>query len=136
MSALEEGTAFTPRYDGAGLIPAIVVDAASGETVMLAWMNAEALAATLATGEVHFWSRSRGRLWRKGETSGQVQRLVEMRTDCDQDALLVKVEVGGAGAVCHTGRATCFYRAVGDGGTLRMVDGERRIDPAAVYGTD
>jgi phosphoribosyl-AMP cyclohydrolase len=109
---LEHGTVFTPRFDENGLVGAIAVDAASGAVLMFAFMNEEALARTLATGEAHFWSRSRGRLWRKGETSGNVLRLVEMLTDCDQDCLLLRVEICGDKAACHTGRASCFYRRV------------------------
>ena len=109
---LENGAEFTPRFDANGLVGAIAVDAVSGAVLMFAFMNEEALARTLATGEAHFWSRSRGRLWRKGETSGNVLRLVEMLTDCDQDCLLLRVEIGGDKAACHTGRASCFYRRV------------------------
>jgi phosphoribosyl-AMP cyclohydrolase len=108
--ALEEGPEFAPRFDANGLIVCIVVDATSAAVLMVAYMNAEALERTLATGAAHFWSRSRQRLWRKGETSGQVQKVVEIRVDCDQDALLLKVERGGDGNVCHTGRPSCFYR--------------------------
>lgn len=110
--ALEEGTAFRPRYDAAGLIPCVTTDAATGTVLMVAFMNAAALQATLETKVVTYWSRSRNVLWRKGETSGQVQRLVEMRIDCDQDTLLLRVEVGGDGGCCHTGRRSCFYRSV------------------------
>ena len=109
---IEETTAFTPRFDADGVLPVAVTSAATGELLMLAYMNAEALARTLATGEAHYWSRSRGRLWRKGEESGNTQRVVEIRTDCDQDALWLKVEMGGAEAACHTGRRSCFYRVV------------------------
>jgi phosphoribosyl-AMP cyclohydrolase len=110
--ALENGAEFAPRFDENGLVGAIAVDASSGAVLMFAFMNAEALARTLATGEAHFWSRSRGKLWRKGETSGNVLRLVEMLTDCDQDCLLLRVEIGGDKAACHTGRSSCFYRRV------------------------
>lgn len=114
---LEESGRFTPVFDAAGLVPCITVDAASGDVLMVAWMNAEALQRTLATGEVHYWSRSRRAIWKKGETSGSVQRVVELRTDCDQDAILVRAEVRQRAGTCHTGRATCFYRSVplGDG---------------------
>jgi phosphoribosyl-AMP cyclohydrolase len=108
----EEGTAFMPRFDAAGLITCVTVDARSDAVLMVAHMNAAALLQTLETGTVTYWSRSRGELWRKGDTSGQVQRLIEMRTDCDQDALLLRVEVGGDGGCCHTGRRSCFYRSV------------------------
>jgi phosphoribosyl-AMP cyclohydrolase len=97
------------RFDAQGLIPAISQDAQTGQILMVAWMNAESLAETVATGRAVFWSRSRSRLWRKGEESGHVQRLQELRLDCDGDVLLLKVEQLGAIA-CHTGRASCFYR--------------------------
>ena len=105
----EEGMVFAPRWTADGLIPAIAQDRASGRVLMMAWMNEEALARTLQTGEAHYWSRSRQRLWRKGESSGAVQRVCEIRVDCDQDCLLLIVEQAGAGA-CHTGRPSCFYR--------------------------
>ena len=109
---LENGLDFTPRFDASGLMAAIVTDAASGEVLMLAFMNEDALARTLETGEAHFWSRSRRALWRKGETSGNFLRVVEMRTDCDQDCVLLRVEIGGDKAACHTGRPSCFYRRI------------------------
>jgi phosphoribosyl-AMP cyclohydrolase len=110
--SLEEGAAFLPQFSPEGLVVCIAVDDASGEILMLAHMNREALEKTLATGVVHYWSRSRQELWRKGETSGQIQTLVELRVDCDQDALLARVRVGGDGGACHTGRRSCFYRKV------------------------
>lgn len=113
---LEEGSAFTPRFDAAGLIPAIVTDQASGEVLMFAWMNTVALDVTLETGIAHFWSRSRGKLWRKGEESGNELRVSGIRVDCDQDVLWLSVDVAGAGVACHTGRRSCFYR--------RLVRGE------------
>lgn len=103
----------TLRFNAAGLIPAIAQEAATGEVLMLAWMNAEAVARTLATGRVTYWSRSRQAFWVKGETSGNTQDLVEMRLDCDEDALLLLVRQRGP--ACHTGARTCFYRAVVDG---------------------
>ncbi|MCJ2009998.1 phosphoribosyl-AMP cyclohydrolase [Methylobacterium sp. E-041] len=109
---VEEGTAFTPRFDRDGLVACIAVDAQDGRVLMLAHMNAESLQRTLETGEAWYWSRSRRELWHKGATSGQIQRVVEMRTDCDQDALLITVAVGGDGGCCHTGRRACFYRGV------------------------
>lgn len=112
-SEVEEGAAFTPRFDAQGLISCIAVDATDGQVLMLAHMNAESLARTLETGEAWYWSRSRGELWHKGATSGQIQRVVEMRVDCDQDAVLIRVAVGGDGGCCHTGRRACFYRSVG-----------------------
>ena len=113
---VESGLAFQPKFDAAGLIPAVVTDAASGELLMLAWMNAEALALTLETRVGHFWSRSRARLWKKGEESGNVLSVSEVRTDCDQDALWLKVKVEGNGVACHTGERSCFYRALALGG--------------------
>ena len=134
---LETGTAFAPRFDAQGLVTAITVEAETGAVLMLAHMNAEALARTLETGEVHYYSRSRGRIWKKGETSGEVQRLRELRTDCDQDALLLVVDQTGHGAACHTGRKSCFYRrvAIENGGPVLVDTGVPRLfDPAAVYG--
>jgi phosphoribosyl-AMP cyclohydrolase len=109
---LEEGEAFTPKFDAQGLIVCVTTEAASGEILMLAYMNALALEKTLETGVAHYWSRSRGELWRKGDTSGQTQSVVDLRVDCDQDALLLRVTVGGDGKACHTGRKSCFYRSV------------------------
>ena len=116
--SLEDGPAFTPRFDANGLVTAVVTDAGDGTVLMVAHMNAEALALTLETGIAHYWSRSRGSLWKKGESSGNVQHVVELRTDCDQDALWLKVKVAGDNATCHTGRRSCFYRTVG------LVDGK------------
>ena len=122
--SLEETTRFTPRFDAAGLITCVTVRAGDGAVLMVAHMNAESLRLTLDSGIVHYWSRSRGALWRKGDTSGQLQHLVELRVDCDQDVLLARVEVGGDGGACHTGRPTCFYRRVeGDGATLTIMEG-------------
>ncbi len=109
---LEEGTALTPRFGADGLITCVTTDSATGELLMVAHMNAEALAKTLQTGEAWYWSRSRQELWHKGATSGQIQTVVEMRVDCDQDALWLKVTVAGDGGCCHTGRRSCFYRKV------------------------
>jgi phosphoribosyl-AMP cyclohydrolase len=109
---IEAGTAFQPRFDAAGLMPAIVSDAASGKVLMLAWMNAEALALTLGTRVAHFWSRSRGKLWKKGEQSGNELRVEAARVDCDQDALWLEVVVQGDGIACHTGERSCFYRSL------------------------
>ncbi|QXX73721.1 phosphoribosyl-AMP cyclohydrolase [Methylovirgula sp. HY1] len=108
--ALEEGVVFTPRFDADGLIPCITTDSRDNTVLMFAFMNAEALRLTLETGIAHYWSRSRQSLWRKGDTSGQLQTVTEIRTDCDQDVLLLKVEPGGDGGACHTGRRSCFYR--------------------------
>ncbi|MBS0254713.1 MAG: phosphoribosyl-AMP cyclohydrolase [Proteobacteria bacterium] len=115
---LEQGSRFTPRFDDRGLIAAVAVDAASGAVLMLAWMNAEALDKTRETGLAHFYSRSRQRLWLKGESSGNVLRVEQMLTDCDQDALVLKVQP--AGPACHTGAQSCFYRAVEGEGLRRL----------------
>jgi phosphoribosyl-AMP cyclohydrolase len=135
---LEEGAALTPKFDADGLVTVVATDAKSGDVLMVAHMNAQALAKTIATGEAWYFSRSRQALWKKGETSGHTQRVVEMRIDCDQDALWIKVEqVAGA---CHTGRRSCFYRAVPLGtaeGKLRGAKLEFRdarvFDPKAAY---
>jgi phosphoribosyl-AMP cyclohydrolase len=136
-SDIEEGAAFTPRFDKDGLVTAVVTDGASGEVLMVAHMNADAIAKTVESGEAWYYSRSRKKLWKKGESSGHVQRVVELRVDCDQDALWLRVEQAGPGA-CHTGRRSCFYRAVPLGRpgsvTLEFRDGERTFDPAQVYG--
>lgn len=111
---LETTIQFRPRFGVDGLIPAIVTDARSGEVVMFAWMNQEALSLTLSTRIAHYWSRSRMALWQKGETSGNTQSVIEMRIDCDQDALWLRVETAGDGVNCHTGARSCFYRLVTD----------------------
>ena len=119
--SLEEGDAFTPKFDAHGLIVCVTTEASSGEILMLAYMNELALEKTLESGVAHYWSRSREKLWRKGDTSGQVQQVVDIRTDCDQDALLLRVNAGGDGKACHTGRKSCFYRRIentGDGPRL------------------
>ncbi|MEJ0076223.1 MAG: phosphoribosyl-AMP cyclohydrolase [Alphaproteobacteria bacterium] len=137
--AVEEGRALVPKFDADGLVTCVATDPASGDVLMVAHMNAEALARTIETGEAWYYSRSRRALWRKGESSGHVQRVIEMRIDCDQDAVWIKVEQAGAGA-CHTGRRSCFYRAVPLGKapdrslTLQFVEAERAFDPAKVYG--
>jgi phosphoribosyl-AMP cyclohydrolase len=113
--ALEHGATLAPRFDAGGLIAAVATDADSGEVLMFAWMNAEALSKTISTGEAHYFSRSRGELWRKGATSGQVQQVVEARIDCDQDCVWLKVRPGGDGGACHTGARSCFYRVIEDG---------------------
>lgn len=136
-AALEEGDAFSPRFDRDGLVTAIVTDAGDGTLLMVGHMNAEALALTLETGLAHFWSRSRGTLWKKGETSGNMLRVAEVKTDCDQDAVWLRVTVGGHDATCHTGRRSCFYRTVQvrDGKATLVQDGSRaKFDPAKVYG--
>jgi phosphoribosyl-AMP cyclohydrolase len=131
---LEDGVRLTPKFDADGLVTCVATDAASGEVLMVAHMNAEALQKTIASGEAWYFSRSRGVLWKKGETSGHTQRVVEMRIDCDQDAVWIKVEqTGGA---CHTGRRSCFYRAVPlgkAGATTLEFRNDRVFDPKAVY---
>ena len=109
---IEQGLTFQPQFDADGLIPAIVTDAGSGQVLMFAFMNAEALALTFKTRIAHFWSRSRRKLWKKGEESGNLLNVSETRTDCDQDVIWIKVTVAGAGVACHTGERSCFYRSV------------------------
>ena len=135
-SDLEEGLAFTPKFDADGLVTAVATDAKSGDVLMVAHMNGEAIAKTIATGEAWYYSRSRQQLWKKGESSGHVQRVVELRVDCDQDALWLKVEQVGPGA-CHTGRRSCFYRAIklGQMGSIKLEfrNADKTFDPQAVY---
>lgn len=134
---LEEGLILRPKFDANGLVTCVTTDAANGEVLMVAHMNEEALRRTIESGEAWYFSRSRGRLWRKGESSGHVQRVVELRVDCDQDAVWLRVEQQG-GAACHTGRHSCFYRAavLGEGGAGRLsfIDAGRVFDPGQVYG--
>ena len=128
---LEEGTVFAPRFDSHGLITAVAQDEA-GRVLMVAHMTAEALRLTIETGEVYYFSRSRQAIWRKGETSGEVQKLVALATDCDQDAVLLTVVQTGRGAACHTGRKSCFYRVLKDG--VLVDTGEPKLfDPKEVY---
>jgi phosphoribosyl-AMP cyclohydrolase len=122
----EQGLKFQPKFDASGLVTCVATDAGSGEVLMVAHMNAEALRRTIDSGDAWYFSRSRNALWRKGETSGHTQRVTEMRMDCDQDAVWIRVEQ--TGAACHTGRRSCFYRAVkgGEGGAaLAFVDADR-----------
>lgn len=133
---LEEGPLFAPRFDATGLVTVVTIEASTKDVLMLAHMNAEALALTLQTGIAHYWSRSRNKIWKKGETSSEVQKLVELRTDCDQDALVMTVEQTGRGAACHTGRKSCFYRRVevaGESVELKDLGLPRLFDPAKVY---
>jgi len=120
------------RFDAQGLVAAVAQQHDTGEVLMLAWMNRLALSETLATGQVHYWSRSRRKLWRKGESSGQVQRLVELRIDCDGDALLLLVDQHGV--ACHTGRRSCFYRAVRDGALVEIAP--PLVMPGKLYGSE
>jgi len=137
-TAVENGDLLMPKFDADGLITAVVTDAGTGEVLMVGYMNEEALRRTVETGEAWYWSRSRQDFWKKGETSGQVQTVHEILTDCDQDALVLKVSVAGNGATCHVGYRSCFYRKVvkPDTGAVRLerVEAERVYDPAEVYG--
>ena len=132
----EEGRRLSPKFDANGLLTCVTTDVHSGDVLMVAHMNAEALEKTIATGDAWYFSRSRHSLWRKGESSDHVQRVIEMRVDCDQDAVWIKVEQQGPGA-CHTGRRSCFYRAVplrrATAVTLEFRDAEKTFDPKAVY---
>jgi phosphoribosyl-AMP cyclohydrolase len=136
INEVEEGLLLRPKFDAAGLLTCVTTDAGTGEVLMVAHMNDEALRKTIASGVAWYFSRSRASLWRKGESSGHVQRVVEMRIDCDQDAIWIRVEQAG-GAACHTGRRSCFYRAVatGEGKTteLSFVEADKVFDPAKVY---
>jgi phosphoribosyl-AMP cyclohydrolase len=136
VTDIEEGLAFTPKFDANGLVTAVVTDAETGDVLMIAHMNEEAIRKTIASGEAWYYSRTRKTLWRKGEMSGHTQRVTELRVDCDQDALWLKVVQAGGGA-CHTGRRSCFYRAVPLGKTgsvtLEFRGAEKRFDPKKVY---
>ena len=130
----EEGLAFQPKFDASGLVTCVATDAASGDVLMVAHMNDEAVRKTIESGEAWYFSRSRKALWRKGETSGHTQHVVEMRLDCDQDAIWIRVKQ--TGAACHTGRHSCFYRKIdaADGDTrLSFVDADKQFDPTKVY---
>lgn len=132
----ESGTVLAPRFDANGLVTAVATDADSGEVLMVAHMNAEALARTIETGSAWYWSRSRGELWHKGATSGETQAVVEVRVDCDQDAVWIKVRPQGRGAACHTGRRSCFYRRIdsaGGGDSLIFDNDDPLFDPDEVY---
>ncbi len=133
---LEAAGPFTPRFDANGLVTAVVTDVRDRELLMVAHMNAEALALTVETGVAHYYSRSRGKIWKKGESSGNLQTVHELRTDCDQDAVWLKVSVAGHDATCHTGRRSCFYRTVtkvDDAAVLEVNDDQRHFDPSVVY---
>lgn len=140
VEQVEEGLALAPKFDADGLIPCVTTDDETGDVLMLGYMNREALARTIATAEAHYWSRSRQCLWHKGATSGLVQEVVEIRIDDDQDAVWLRVRVGGSGASCHVGYRSCFYRSVElrgpSGGPARLVfrESERSFDPTDVYG--
>jgi phosphoribosyl-AMP cyclohydrolase len=135
-NALEEGGVLAPRFDASGLLTAIVTDARDGALLMVAHMNAEALRLTLETGIAHYWSRSRKELWKKGETSGNKQKVEEMRVDCDQDALWLKVMVSGQNVTCHTNRRSCFYRKIemqNGIAALKKDEVSPRFEPSPVY---
>ena len=140
VEQVEEGLALAPRFDADGLIPCVTTDAGTGDVLMLGYMNDEALQRTIATGEAHYWSRSRRCLWRKGATSGLVQEVVEMRIDDDQDAAWLRVRIAGSGASCHVGYRSCFYRSVELGGRsdgparLAVTEQRKSFDPEDVYG--
>jgi phosphoribosyl-AMP cyclohydrolase len=139
VEQVEEGAELAPRFDEHGLIPAVTTDYASGELLMHGYMNAEALERTIATGEAHYYSRSREALWHKGATSGLVQRVRELLIDDDQDCVWLRVDVGGSGASCHVGYRSCFYRRVpvgtaADSITLEVTEHEKVFDPKDVYG--
>lgn len=131
---IEESSDFAPKFDSHGLIPAIAIDSKTNEPLMLAYMNEESLRLTLEVGEAVYWSRSRSEIWHKGKTSGHIQKIVEIRTDCDQDAIVLVVDQIGAGA-CHTGRNSCFYRKVipGNPATLEFTQADLSFDPDSVY---
>ncbi|MEM6680761.1 MAG: phosphoribosyl-AMP cyclohydrolase [Pseudomonadota bacterium] len=138
VEQVEEGSELAPKFDADGLIPCVTTDADTGDVLMLGYMNREALSRSIATGEAHYWSRSRKRLWHKGATSGLTQQIVDMRIDDDQDAVWVKVRVAGSGASCHVGYRSCFYRRVdiGDAASQRLTftEAEKTFDPDTVYG--
>jgi phosphoribosyl-AMP cyclohydrolase len=137
---IEEGNRLAPKFDADGLVTAVTVDADAGDVLMVAHMDAQALALTIETGEAHYFSRSRGRLWKKGEESGHIQRVVELRVDCDQDAVVLRVRMEGPGAACHTGHRSCFFRSVPLGAApspelkLTANDAGKVFDPKTVYG--
>lgn len=140
VAEAEEGHVLAPKFDANGLIAAVTTDARSGEVLMQGWMNAEALIRTIETGEAHYWSRSRNCLWRKGATSGLVQKVVEMRIDDDQDAIWQRVLIAGSGASCHVGYRSCFYRSVRLGALgsapvpLSFEESAKHFDPRVAYG--
>jgi phosphoribosyl-AMP cyclohydrolase len=139
IEQVEEGHELAPKFDAAGLLPCVTTDFQSGEVLMVAVMNREALAKTIETGEAHYYSRSRRQLWHKGATSGLIQKVVEMRIDDDQDCVWLRVEIAG-GASCHVGYRSCFYRKVpvgaarAGGAALEFTEREKTFDPKAVYG--
>jgi len=140
IEQVEEGKDLAPKFDENGLIAAVTTDAGTGDVLMLGYMNEEALARTIETGEAHYWSRSRKTLWHKGATSGLVQKVVDLRIDDDQDAVWLKVEVAGSGASCHVGYMSCFYRSIPTGAKptpsleLEYREASKTFNPEDVYG--
>ena len=137
VEEIEEGTTFSPKFDKDGLIPVVTTEADTGTLLMLGFMNEEALGLTIETKEAHYWSRSRNILWKKGQTSGLIQRVEELKVDDDQDALWLRVKVGGSGASCHVGYHSCFYRSLPLGNVandLVYTESEKTFDPNEVYG--
>ena len=137
VEEVEEGTTFSPKFDNDGLIPVVTTEADTGTLLMVGFMNEEALGLTIETKEAHYWSRSRNILWKKGQTSGLIQRVEELKVDDDQDALWLRVKVGGSGASCHVGYHSCFYRSLPLGNVendLIYTESEKTFDPNEVYG--
>ena len=137
VEEVEEGTTFSPKFDNDGLIPVVTTEADTGTLLMVGFMNEEALGLTIETKEAHYWSRSRNLLWKKGQTSGLIQRVKELKVDDDQDALWLRVKVGGSGACCHVGYHSCFYRSLPLGNVandLVYTESEKTFDPNEVYG--
>tara|TARA_Y100001936_G_scaffold184522_1_gene182114 strand:+ start:1195 stop:1671 length:477 start_codon:yes stop_codon:yes gene_type:complete len=137
VEEVEEGTIFSPKFDKDGLIPVVTTEADTGTLLMVGFMNEEALGLTIETKEAHYWSRSRKILWKKGQTSGLIQRVEELKVDDDQDALWLRVKVGGSGASCHVGYHSCFYRSLPLGNVaneLVYTENEKTFDPNEVYG--
>ena len=137
VEEVEEGTTFSPKFDKDGLIPVVTTEADTGTLLMVGFMNEEALGLTIETKEAHYWSRSRNMLWKKGQTSGLIQRVEELKVDDDQDALWLRVKVGGSGASCHVGYHSCFYRSLPLGNVandLVYTENEKTFDPNEVYG--
>lgn len=140
VEQVEEGNDLAPKFDSDGLLPVVTTEASSGAVLMVGYMNGDALARTIETGEAHYWSRSRKVLWHKGATSGLVQKVVDLRIDDDQDAVWMQVEVAGSGASCHVGFRSCFYRSIPTGRPpspdleLEFRESEKTFDPKEVYG--
>lgn len=138
VEQVEEGTELAPKFDSNGVIPVVTTDFHTGELLMHAYMNAEALEKTILTGEAHYWSRSRQCLWHKGATSGLVQKVLDLRIDDDQDTVWMRVEVAGSGASCHVGYRSCFYRSIPlrdkAGSPLSFQETEKTFDPVTIYG--